>query len=74
MVVTAMVKGVVSKQEFGWRHQALRASFIHLPNGLFLKLSPTYMLTKEDGKTPRGGAHVGAALACRDGDRWGRLN
>jgi hypothetical protein len=56
-------KGVVSKQEFGWRHQALRASFIHLPNGLFLKLTPTYMLTKEDGKTPRGGAHVGPILS-----------
>ncbi|HLG95307.1 MAG TPA: toll/interleukin-1 receptor domain-containing protein [Bryobacteraceae bacterium] len=55
--------GTPQKQEFGWRHQALRASFLHLPNGLFLKLSPTYMLTKEDGKTPRGGSHVGPILS-----------
>jgi hypothetical protein len=55
--------GKPTKQEFGWRHQALRATFLHLSNGIFLKLSPTYMLTKEDGKTPRGGAHVGPILS-----------
>jgi hypothetical protein len=55
--------GKPAKQDFGWRHQALRARFLHLPNGLFLKLTPTYMLTKEDGKTPRGGAHVGPILS-----------
>ncbi len=53
----------VTKEEFGWRHQALRAVFLHLPNGLFLKLSPTYMLTQEDGKTPRGGSRVGPILS-----------
>jgi hypothetical protein len=56
-------KGEMAKEEFGWRHQALRANFMHLPNGLFLKLSPTYMLTKEDGKTPRGGSRVGPILS-----------
>jgi hypothetical protein len=55
--------GMPVKEEFGWRHQALRAEFLHLPNGLFLKLSPTYMLTKEDGKTPRGGSRVGPILS-----------
>jgi hypothetical protein len=55
--------GKPTKQEFGWRHQALRARFLHLPNGLFLKLTPTYMLTKEDGKSPRGGPHVGPILS-----------
>jgi hypothetical protein len=56
-------KGEMTKQEFGWRHQALRASFMYLPNGLFLKLNPTFMLTKEDGKTARGGNRVGPILS-----------
>lgn len=55
--------GSSQKQPFGWRHQALRLNFIHLPKGLFLKLSPTYMLTKEDGKTARGGTRVGPILS-----------
>jgi hypothetical protein len=55
--------GVPQQQPFGWRHQAVRLSFMHLPNGLFLKLSPTYMLTKEDGKTARGGSRVGPILS-----------
>jgi hypothetical protein len=54
--------GVPQKQPFGWRHQAVRLSFIHLPGGLFLKLSPTYMLTTEKGKA-RGGARVGPILS-----------
>jgi len=57
--------GVPAQEKFGWRHHALRANFLHLPNGLFLKLSPTYMLTKEDGKTARGGSRVGPILS-----RW----
>ena len=57
--------GVPQKQPFGWRHQAVRLSFMHLPNGLFLKLSPTYMLTKENGTTARGGTRVGPILS-----RW----
>jgi hypothetical protein len=55
--------GLPKAEPFGWRHQALRAGFLHLPNGLFLKLSPTYMLTKEDGKTVRGGSRVGPILS-----------
>jgi hypothetical protein len=55
--------GATSKVPFGWRHQALRASFLHLPCGLFLKLSPTYMLTRDDGKTARGGSRVGPILS-----------
>ena len=56
-------QGEKEKFEYGWRHQALRAHFLHLPNGLFLKLTPTYLLTKDDGKTPRGGKHVGPILS-----------
>ena len=48
---------------FGWRHQAIRAEFVHLPMGLFLRVTPTYMLTAEDGKTPRGGPRVGPILS-----------
>lgn len=54
--------GTRTKEPFGWRHQALRATFIHLPNGLFLKIVPTYMLTRDDGK-PRGGSRVGPILS-----------
>lgn len=56
-------EGTFEKQEYGWRHQALRANFLHLPNGLFLKITPTYLLTKDDGKKPRGGNHVGPILS-----------
>jgi hypothetical protein len=31
--------------------------------GLFLRITPTYMLTGEDGKTPRGGPRVGPILS-----------
>lgn len=51
------------KYQFGWRHQGLRANFVHLPAGLFLRIEPTYLLTKEDGKSPRGGARVGPILS-----------
>jgi hypothetical protein len=47
----------------GWRHQAIRAEFVHLPMGLFLRVTPTYMLTADDGKTPRGGPRVGPILS-----------
>ncbi len=55
--------GAIEKFPFGWRHQAIRAEFVHLPMGLFLRISPTYMLTGEDGKTPRGGPRVGPILS-----------
>jgi hypothetical protein len=61
-----MRKGADGKGErfpFGWRHQAIRAEFVYLPMGLFLRITPTYMLTKEDGKTPRGGSRVGPILS-----------
>jgi hypothetical protein len=57
-------KGTPLKQPFGWRQQAVRLTFMHLPNGLFLKVSPTYMLTNEKGKA-RGGTRVGPILS-----RW----
>lgn len=56
--------GIPQMQPFGWRHQAVRLSFVHLPNGIFLKLSPTYMLTNDNGKS-RGGTRVGPILS-----RW----
>jgi hypothetical protein len=55
--------GKAEKFPFGWRHQAIRAQFVHLPMGLFLRVIPTYMLTTDDGKTPRGGPRVGPILS-----------
>lgn len=55
--------GTPEKFPFGWRHQAIRAEFVHLPMGLFLRITPTYMLTAEDGKSPRGGPRVGPILS-----------
>jgi len=57
------VDGAPEKFPYGWRHQAIRAEFVHLPMGLFLRIIPTYMLTGEDGKTPRGGPRVGPILS-----------
>lgn len=48
---------------FGWRHQAIRGSFMFVLNSLMLKLEPTYLLTKEDGKTPRTSKWVGPVLS-----------
>jgi hypothetical protein len=48
---------------FGWRHQAIRASFMFVLNSLMLKLEPTYLLTKDDGKTPRTSKWVGPVLS-----------
>ena len=48
--------------QFGWRHQGIRANFVHLPMGLFLRIEPTWLLTK-DGKIPRGGSRVGPVLS-----------
>jgi hypothetical protein len=55
--------GGVETYQYGWRHQGIRANFVHLPMGLFLRIMPTYMLTKDDGKTPRGGKRVGPILS-----------
>jgi hypothetical protein len=48
---------------FGWRHQAFRANFMYVMNSLMLKLEPTYLLTKDDGKTPRTSKWVGPILS-----------
>ena len=48
---------------FGWRHQGFRANFMMVMNNLMLKLEPTYLLTKDDGKTPRTSRWVGPILS-----------
>jgi hypothetical protein len=63
MVTRLLPDGQKEKVQSGWRHQACRASFVLLPFGLFLRLEPTWMLTKADGKTPRGGSRVGPILS-----------
>ncbi len=55
-------RGEKERIPFGWRHQGVRANFILLPAGLFLRVSPTWLLTT-DGKTPRGGPRVGPILS-----------
>jgi hypothetical protein len=55
--------GQIETYQFGWRHQGLRASFVHLPCGLFLQVEPTYLLTGSDGRSPRSGKRVGPVLS-----------
>ena len=62
-ITKVLPNGTKEKVQSGWRHQAIRANFILLPFGLFLRLEPTWMLTKDDGKTPRGGPRVGPILS-----------
>jgi hypothetical protein len=63
MVTRRLADGKKEKIQSGWRHQACKAGFILMPFGLFLRLEPTWMLTKADGKTPRGGSRVGPILS-----------
>lgn len=55
--------GSFKDEPFGWRHQGIRASFMFVLNNLMLKLEPTYLLTKDDGKTPRTSRWVGPILS-----------
>ncbi len=55
-------RGDKERFPYGWRHQGVRANFVLLPAGLFLRLSPTWLLTT-NGKTPRGGPRVGPILS-----------
>jgi hypothetical protein len=55
--------GSLKDMPFGWRHQAIRASFMFVLNSLLLKLEPTYLLTRDDGKTPRTSKWVGPVLS-----------
>lgn len=50
-------------EPFGWRHQGFRANFILILDSLMLKLEPTYLLTKDDGKSPRTNKWVGPILS-----------
>src|SRR5271157_891987 len=62
-VTRKLPDGSKERIQSGWRHQACRAGFVLMPFGLFLCLEPTWMLTKADGKTPRGGPRVGPILS-----------
>ncbi len=55
--------GTSTETQFGWRQQGVRANFMIVLNNLMLKLEPTYLLTKEDGKTPRTSKWVGPILS-----------
>lgn len=62
-VTRRLPDGKKEKVQSGWRHQVVRTGFALLPFGLFLRVEPTWMLTKADGKTPRGGSRVGPILS-----------
>jgi hypothetical protein len=55
--------GGYKEEPFGWRHQGFRASFMLVLSNLMLRLEPTYLLTKDDGKTPRTSRWVGPVLS-----------
>lgn len=55
--------GSYADEPFGWRHQGFRASFMLVFDNLMLRLEPTYLLTKDDGKTPRTNRWVGPVLS-----------
>jgi hypothetical protein len=55
--------GSYADEPFGWRHQGFRASFMFVIDSLMLKLEPTYLLTKDNGKTPRTSRWVGPILS-----------
>jgi hypothetical protein len=55
--------GKYSDEPFGWRHQGFRANFILILDSLMLRLEPTYLLTKDDGKSPRTNKWVGPILS-----------
>jgi hypothetical protein len=43
----------------GWKHEAIRASFIRLLGALYLRMEPAWFLTELDGKTPSTAQPVG---------------
>jgi hypothetical protein len=55
--------GEVETVQIGWRQQGIYANFVLLPSGLFLRIEPTWLLTKADGKGVRGGRRVGPILS-----------
>lgn len=55
--------GTYKEEPFGWRHQGFRANFVLVFESLMLRLEPTYLLTKDDGKTPRASRWVGPILS-----------
>ncbi len=55
--------GGYKEAPFGWRHQGFRANFMLVFGNLMLRMEPTYVLTKDDGKTPRTSRWVGPILS-----------
>jgi hypothetical protein len=48
-----------AEAQFGWRHQAVRATFIQVLGTLFLRMEPAWFLTQIDGRTPMTSDAVG---------------
>jgi hypothetical protein len=55
--------GKRAQVQYGWRHQGFRSSFVRISGALFLRLEPTYLLTRLDGKTPVTHQWVGPILS-----------
>src|SRR5438093_4290571 len=63
MIKRLNANGEKESVQFGWRQQGIHANFALLPSGLFLRIEPTWLLTKPDGKAARGGRRVGPILS-----------
>jgi hypothetical protein len=63
MIKRVNANGEKEAVQFGWRQQGIHANFVLLPSGLFLRIEPTWLLTKPDGKAARGGRRVGPILS-----------
>jgi hypothetical protein len=49
--------------QYGWKHESIRADFVHLGGNLFLRLEPSWLLTGLDGKTPATSQPVGPVFS-----------
>jgi hypothetical protein len=54
-------EGVAAEFQCGWKHEAVRAEFTFINDGLFLQMEPAWFLTELDGKTPATTQSVGPA-------------
>jgi hypothetical protein len=65
---------VRAEVQYGWKHQSIRAAFVLVSGTLFLQLTPGWLLTELDGKTPAGTQPVGPIFSgSRHQERNGRI-
>jgi TIR domain-containing protein len=52
--------------QYGWKHQSIRADFVHVLGNLFLRLEPGWLLTELDGKTAATTQPIGPLFSGPD--------